>query len=117
MGESTDSPPLLSQLLPEDTPLPEDTSPTLPESSMLPRERLRLMPMLMLTTEATDMDTHTLTTERDPLMLSQRPRLMLLSSTEPTDTPDSDTDTVLTHMPTEDMDTHMPMVLITERDP
>merc|ERR1712038_398990 len=129
MGESTDSLPLLSQLLPEDTPLPEDTSPTLPESSMLPRERLRLMPMLMLTTdttdmpdlmltvsdtEATDMDTHTLTTERDPLMLSQRPRLMLLSSTEPTDTPDSDTDTVLTHMPTEDMDTHMPMVLTTE---
>merc|ERR1711915_866624 len=127
--ESTDSLPLLSQLLPEDTPLPEDTSPTLPESSMLPRERLRLMPMLMLTTdttdmpdlmltvldtEATDMDTHMLTTERDPLMLSQRPRLMLLSSTEPTDTPDLDTDTVLTHMPTEDMDTHMPMVLTTE---
>merc|ERR1712114_114874 len=130
MGESTDLPPLLSQLLPEDTPLPEDTSPTLPESSMLPRERLRLMPMLMLTTdttdmpdlmltvldtEATDMDTHTLTTERDPLMLSQRPRLMLLSSTEPTDTPDSDTDTVLTHMPTvlgtpdTDMDIHTVM--------
>merc|ERR1712098_489867 len=84
--ESTDSPPLLSQLLLEDTPLPEDTSPTLPESSMLPRERLRLMPMLMLTTDTTD-------------------------------TPDSDTDTVLTHMPTEDMDTHMPMVLTTERDP
>merc|ERR1712038_759995 len=129
MGESTDSPPLLSQLLPEDTPLPEDTSPTLPESSMLPRERLRLKPMLMLTTdttdmpdlmltvldtEATDMDTHTLTMERDPLMLSQRPRLMLLSSTEPTDTPDSDTDTVLTHMPMEDMDTHMPMVDTTD---
>merc|ERR1712064_250441 len=53
--ESTDSPPLLSQLLPEDTPLPEDTSPTLPESSMLPRERLRLMPMLMLSTDTTDM--------------------------------------------------------------
>merc|ERR1712042_381627 len=133
--ELTDSPPLLSQLLPEDTPLPEDTSPTLPESSMLPRERLRLMPMLMLSTdttdmpdlmltvldtEATDMDTHMpmVSTERDPLMLSQRPRLMLLSSTEPTDT-DSDTpDTlpmVLTHMPTEL--THMPMVLTTERDP
>merc|ERR1712098_735986 len=68
------------------------------------------MPDLMLTvldTEATDMDTHmpmVVFTERDPLMLSQRPRLMLLSSTEPTDT-DSDTpDTlpmVLTHMPTE----------------
>merc|ERR1712098_686411 len=118
MGESTDSLPLLSQLLPEDTPLPEDTSPTLPESSMLPRERLRLMPMPMLSTdttdmpdlmltvldtEVTDMDTHVpmvVFTERDPLMLSQRPRLMLLSSTEPTDT-DSDTpDTlpmVLTH--------------------
>merc|ERR1712058_158893 len=121
MGESTDSLPLLSQLLPEDTPLPEDTSPTLPESSMLPRERLRLMPMPMLSTEVTDMDTHmpmVVFTERDPLMLSQRPRLMLLSSTEPTDT-DSDTpDTlpmVLTHMPTEL--THMPMVLTTERDP
>merc|ERR1712058_173681 len=73
--------------------------------------------LMVLDTEATDMDTHTLTTERDPLMLSQRPRLMLLSSTEPTDTPDSDTDTVLTHMSTEDMDTHMPMVLTTERDP
>merc|ERR1712243_399016 len=82
------------------------------------------MPDLMLTvldTEATDMDTHmpmVVFTERDPLMLSQRPRLMLLSSTEPTDT-DSDTpDTlpmVLTHMPTEL--THMPMVLTTERDP
>merc|ERR1712018_914212 len=36
---------------------------TLPELSMLPRERLRLMLMLMLM----------LTTERDPLMPSQRP--------------------------------------------
>merc|ERR1712064_203667 len=101
--ESTDSPPLLSQLLPEDTPLPEDTSPTLPESSMLPRERLRLMPMLMLSTDTTDM-----------------PDLMLtVLDTEATDT-DSDTpDTlpmVLTHMPTELA--HMPMVLmLMERDP
>merc|ERR1712026_126348 len=131
----TESPQLPPPLLPEDTPLPEDTSPTLPELSMLPRERLRLMLMLMLSTdttdmpdlmlmvldtEATDMDTHMpmVFTERDPLMLSQRPRLMLLSSTEPTDT-DSDTpDTlplVLIHMPTEL--THMPMVLTTERDP
>merc|ERR1712064_118527 len=109
--ESTDSPPLLSQLLPEDTPLPEDTSPTLPESSMLPRERLRLMPMLMLSADTTDMPDLMLTvldteaTERDPLMLSQRPRLMLLSSTEPTDT-DSDTPDTL------------PMVLmLMERDP
>merc|ERR1712157_593661 len=83
-------------------PLPEDTSPTLPELSMLPRERLRLMlmlttdttdmPDLMLTvldTEATDTDTHMLTTERDLLML--------------------------THMPTEL--THMLMELTTERDP
>merc|ERR1711926_16965 len=63
-------------LLPEDTPLPEDTSPTLPELSMLPRERLRLNLMLtVLDTEATDTDTHMLTTERDLLMLSQRPRL------------------------------------------
>merc|ERR1711955_179276 len=111
-----------------DTAPPTELTPTLPESSMLPRDRLRLMPMLMLSTdttdmpdlmltvldtEATDMDTHMpmVFTERDPLMLSQRPRLMLLSSTEPTDT-DSDTpDTlpmVLTHMPTEL--THMPMV-------
>merc|ERR1711978_562899 len=73
------------------------------------------MPDLMLMAmdiEATDTDTHTLTTERDLLMLSQRPRLMPLSSTEPTDMLVSHTlDTlpmVLTHMPTE---------LTTERDP
>merc|ERR1712142_503449 len=66
------------------------------------------MPDLMLTvldTEATDTDTHMLTTERDLLMLSQRPRLMPLSSTEPMDMLVSHTlDTlpmVLTHMPTE----------------
>merc|ERR1712064_222144 len=101
MGESTDSPPLLSQLLPEDTPLPEDTSPTLPESSMLPRERLRLMPMLMLTTDTTDM-----------------PDLMLtVLDTEATDSDTQDTlPMVLTHMPTELP--HMPMVLmLMERDP
>merc|ERR1712098_265651 len=116
--ESTDSPPLLSQLLLEDTPLPEDTSPTLPESSMLPRERLRLMPMLttdttdmpdlmlrVLDTEATDMDTHTLTTERDPLMLSQR--LMPMLTTDTTDMPDL----MLTVLdtPDTDMDTHTVM--------
>merc|ERR1712157_564815 len=91
-------------------PLPEDTSPTLPELSMLPRERLRLMlmlttdttdmPDLMLTvldTEATDTDTHMLTTERDLLMLSQRPRLMPPSSTEPTDMLDL-TPTDMPHM-------------------
>merc|ERR1712020_203097 len=73
------------------------------------------MPDLMLTvldTEATDTDTHMLTTERDLLMLSQRPRLMPLSSTEPMDMLVSHTlDTlpmVLTHMLTE---------LTTERDP
>merc|ERR1712020_145825 len=83
------------------------------------------MPDLMLTvldTEATDTDTHTLTTERDLLMLSQRPRLMPLSSTEPTDmlvshTPDT-LPMVLTHMPTELTHMPMPMVLMpTERDP
>merc|ERR1712131_449635 len=41
-----------TELTPEESPespqLPEDTSPTLPELSMLPRERLRLMLMLML---------------------------------------------------------------------
>merc|ERR1712112_791821 len=73
------------------------------------------MPMLMLTTDTTDMpdlmlmdteatdtdtqDTEFMVTERDLLMLSQRPRLMPLSSTE------------LTHM-------LMPMVLMPmERDP
>merc|ERR1712117_900479 len=92
--------------------------------------RLNQRLMLMLTTdthmatdhtdiEPTDMDTHTdhmdtepmdmdtpdmVTTERDLLMLSQRPRLMLLSCTEPTDM-------VPTHMlesmvDTEVMDTH-----------
>merc|ERR1712170_42264 len=115
--ESPESPQLPPPLLPEDTPLPEDTSPTLPELSMLPRERLRLM--LMLTTDTTDMDTHMLTTERDLLMLSLRPRLMPLSSTEPMDMLVSHTlDTlpmVLTHMPTEL--THMLMELTTERDP
>merc|ERR1712170_116480 len=121
--ESPESPQLPPPLLPEDTPLPEDTSPTLPELSMLPRERLRLMlmlttdttdmPDLMLTvldTEATDTDTHMLTTERDLLMLSQRPRLMPPSSTEPMDMLVShtlDTPMVLTHML---------MELTTERD-
>merc|ERR1711945_60284 len=122
--ESTDSPPLLSQLLPEDTPLPEDTSPTLPESSMLPRERLRLMPMLMLSTdttdmpdlmltvldtEATDTDTHMpmvlMLMERDPLMPSQR--LVPMLTTDTTDMPDL----MLTVLdtPDTDMDTHMVM--------
>merc|ERR1711973_972427 len=105
-------PQLPPPLLPEDTPLPEDTSPTLPELSMLPRERLRLMLMLMLTTdttvmpdlmltvldtEATDMDTHMLTTERDLLMLSQRPRLMPMPTTDTTDMPDL-TPTDMPHM-------------------
>merc|ERR1712027_263325 len=113
---SLDTPQLPPQLLPEDTPLPEDTSPTLPELSMLPRERLRLMLMLMLTTdttdmpdlmltvldtEATDTDTHMLTTERDLLMLSQRPRLMPLSSTEPMDMLVSHTLDTLPMMPSQ----------------
>merc|ERR1711884_990235 len=125
--ESPESPQLPPPLLPEDTPLPEDTSPTLPELSMLPRERLRLMLMLMLTTdttdmpdlmltvldtEATDTDTHMLTTERDLLMLSQRPRLMPPSSTEPMDMLVSHT---LDTLPMEL--THRLMELTTERDP
>merc|ERR1712122_453013 len=71
-----------------------------------------------------DTDTHMpteLTTERDPLMLSQRLRLMPLSSMELTDMVDTVldmpvTDMELTHMPMVDMDTHMPMELTTERD-
>merc|ERR1711963_1008888 len=90
-------------------PLPEDTSPTLPELSMLPRERLRLM--LMLTTDTTDMPDHMLTTERDLLMLSQRPRLMPLSSTEPMDM------LVFHTLDTPMVLTHMLMELTTERDP
>merc|ERR1712227_1122459 len=71
-----------------------------------------------------DMDTHMpteLTTERDLLMLSQRLRLMPLSSMELTDMVDTvlvmpDTDMELTHMPMVDTDTHMPTELTTERD-
>merc|ERR1711872_138299 len=73
-----------------------DMLPTLPELSMLPR---------------------------DPLMLSQRLMLMLLSSTELMDMVDTvldmlDTDMELTHMPldTPMVVTHMPMVPTTERD-
>merc|ERR1712079_659057 len=69
-----------------------------------------------------DTDTHMpteLTTERDPLMLSQRLRLML--SMEVMDMVDMvlampDMDMDLTHMPMVDMDTHMPTELTTERD-
>merc|ERR1711976_789429 len=120
--------PMPPQLLLVDMPLLADMLPTLPELSMLPRDPLMLRLMLMLTmdthmlmdmdthtdTEPTDMDTHTeLTTERDLLMLSQRPRLMLLSCTELTDM-------VLTHMPHMLMvPTHIPTVthmLTMERD-
>merc|ERR1711893_279929 len=72
------------------------------------------MPDLMLTvldTEATDTDTHMLTTERDLLMLSQRPRLMPLSSTEPMDM------LVFHTLDTPTELTHMLMELTTERDP
>merc|ERR1711912_51709 len=68
----------------------------LTHTPMVTMERDLLRLNLMLTTdthmatdhtdtEPTDMDTHTDTTERDLLMLSQRPRLMPLSCTEPTD--------------------------------
>ena len=87
------------------------------------------MPMLMLSTDTTDMlhmpmvdtelmamATHTdmVTMERDLLMLSQRPRLMLLSCMELMDM----LDMLDTHMPlvdTEPMDTHTPMDTM-ERD-
>merc|ERR1711902_126878 len=131
-----------------------DMLPTLPELSMSPRDplmlsqRLRLMPLS--STELTDMvdtvldmpdtdmlDTHmpldmpmvvtpmpmVPTTERDLLMLSQRLRLMPLSSTELTDMVDMvldtpDTDMELTHMLLDTLMvvTHMPMVPTTERD-
>merc|ERR1712233_290934 len=82
-------PQLPSPLLLVDMLVLADMLPTLPELSMLPR---------------------------DPLMLSQRLMLMLLSSTELTDMVDMvlgmpDTDMELTHMP---LDT--PMVPTTERD-
>merc|ERR1711868_269744 len=92
--ELPELPPLPSPLSLVDMLVLADMSPTLPELSMLPR---------------------------DPLMLSQRLRLMPLSSTELTDMVDTvlampDTDLELTHMPMVDMDTHMPTELTTERD-
>merc|ERR1712029_1089582 len=84
--------------------------------------RLRLMPMLMLSTDTTDMlhmpmvdtelmamATHTdmVTMERDLPMLSQR--LMLMLSTDTTDTDHMAMDTELMAMDTPDLDT-------TERD-
>merc|ERR1712029_956511 len=96
MGELLESPQLPSPLLLVDMLVLADMLPTLPELSMLPR---------------------------DPLMLSQRLMLMLLSSTELTDMVDMvldmpDTDMELTHMPldTPMVVTHMPMVPTTERD-
>merc|ERR1711931_151335 len=80
---------------------------------------LTAMLVMLPHTHTAILDTHMLTTERDLLMLSQRPRLMPLSSTEPMDMLVFHTlDTlpmVLTHMPTEL--THMLMELTTERDP
>merc|ERR1719213_1168760 len=80
---------------------------------------MELTDMAVLDTHMLDtlMDTHMPmvpldTMERDPLMLSQRLMLMLLSSMELTDMLD-------THMLDTLMDTHMPMVPMdtTERDP
>merc|ERR1711872_474886 len=89
-------PQLPSPLLLVDMLVLADMLPTLPELSMLPR---------------------------DPLTLSQRLMLMLLSSTELMDMVDTvldmpDTDMELTHMPldTPMVVTHMPMVPTTERD-
>merc|ERR1712117_585921 len=64
------------------------------------------MLMVLMLMELTDMDTHTDTTERDPLMLSQRLRLMLTTDTH------TDTD----HMDTEPMDMDTPDMVTTERD-
>merc|ERR1712029_148996 len=134
--ELLESPQLPSPLLLVDMLVLADMLPTLPELSMLPRDLLmlsqRLMLMLLSSMEFTDMvdtvldmpvtdmlDTHMvvthmpmeLTTERDPLMLSQK--LMPLTCMElmdmvdmVLDMPDTDMDT---HMPMVDMDTHMLM--------
>merc|ERR1712178_455173 len=109
--------PMPPQLLLLDTESP--MLPTLPELSMLPRDLLMLRLMPMLTTHMPMvMDTHTdmVTTERDLLMLSQRPMPMPLSCTEPTDMVPTHMlePMVPTHMPMEL--THMPMELTTERD-
>merc|ERR1712126_277685 len=91
--ELPELPQLPSPLLLVDMLVLADMLPTLPELSMLPR---------------------------DPLMLSQRLRLMLLSSTELTDMvlDMPDTHMELTHIPldTPMVVTHMPMVPTTERD-
>merc|ERR1711953_465317 len=79
---------------------------TLMPTTMVPTVMVPIPPM---DTEATDMDTHMPTTERGPLMLSQR--LMLMLSTVSTDmVPPLPTDTEAT-----DMDTHTPTDT-TERD-
>merc|ERR1712141_403124 len=109
--ESPELPPLPSLLPPDCTPEPEDTLLTLLVSSMLPRGPLMLSPrpMLPICMEDTatvlsvvltpmvwdtmfSLDTHMatppsatpLTTERDPLMLSQRPMpTTVTTDTEP----------------------------------
>merc|ERR1719433_1487447 len=69
-----------------------------------------------------DMDTHTEgldTMARDLLMLSQRPRLMLMLSTDTTDMPTTHMPMDTTDMPTTDtmdMPTHMPMDTTMARD-
>jgi len=80
---------LPSQLLPEDTPVLADMLPTLPELSMLPRERPKLRPMLMLSMDM--LDTH-----------------MLMVPTLPM--PDTHMPMVPTHTTTDMLDTHMPML-------
>merc|ERR1712113_197629 len=92
--------------------------------SLLPSQRLRLMPMLMLSTDTTDMlhmpmvdtelmamATHTdmVTMERDLPMLSQRPRLMLLSCMELMDMLDM-LDMLDTHTPMDTMERDLLML-------
>merc|ERR1712113_1200361 len=80
---------LPSPPLPEDTLVLADMLPTLPELSMLPRERLKLRPMLMLSMDM--LDTH-----------------MLMVLTLPM--PDTHIPMVPTHTTTDMLDTHMPML-------
>merc|ERR1719394_1187905 len=80
---------LPSLLLPEDMPVLADMLPTLPELSMLPRERLKLRPMLMLFMDM--LDTH-----------------MLMVPTLPM--PDTHMPMVPTRTTMDMPDTHMPML-------
>merc|ERR1712012_463124 len=77
-----------SQLLPEDMLVPADMLPTLLELSMLPRERPKLRPMLMLSMESTDMlDTHMPAPMVPPLDMLDTHMPMVPTLLMPTHTP------------------------------